>query len=152
MFMSKFDYFNFKKIHIGYVLKSIVYERKLEEEDVLKYFKITKETLDEIYNTHNVTLDELLKWSKFLRFDLFRIFSMHLMLHHGISITKSKKKDGNAGISIRKNVYTQEIKVFVVSQIRNEEISVPDAIKKYSIPKTTLYKWLKQVSYEEQLS
>ena len=150
--MPKYDYFNFKKIHIGYVLKSIVYERKLEEEDVLKYFKITKETLDEIYNTRNVKLDELLKWSKFLRFDLFRLFSMHLMLHHGISITKSMKADGNAGISIRKNVYTQEIKVFVVNQIRNEEISVTDAIKKYSIPKTTLYNWLKQVSYEEQLS
>lgn len=150
--MPKYDYFNFKKIHIGYVLKSIVYERNLEEEYVLKYFKITKETLDEIYNTKNVKLDELLKWSKFLRFDLFRLFSMHLMLHHGISITKSMKADGNAGISIRKNVYTQEIKVFVVNQIRNEEISVTDAIKKYSIPKTTLYKWLKQVSYEEQLS
>jgi hypothetical protein len=152
MFMPKYDYFNFKKIHIGYVLKSIVYERNLEEEDVLKYFKITKETLDEIYNTKNVKLDELLKWSKFLRFDLFRLFSMHLMLHHGISITKSMKADGNAGISIRKNVYTQEIKVFVVNQIRNEEISVTDAIKKYSSPKTTLYNWLKQVSYEEQLS
>lgn len=151
--MSKFEYFNFKKIHIGYVLKSIVHERNITEEEILKYFKISKETLDEIYNTKNVKLDELLKWSKFLRFDLFRLFSMHLMLHHGISITKSMKTaDGNAGISIRKNVYTQEIKVFVVNQIRNEEISVADAIKKYSIPKTTLYKWLKQVSYEEELS
>jgi hypothetical protein len=130
----------------------LVHERNIEEDEILKYFKITKESLDEIYNTKNVKLYELLEWSKFLRFDLFRLFSMHLMLHHGISISKSLKADGNAGISIRKNVYTQEIKVFVVSQIRNEEISVPDAIRKYSIPKTTLYKWLKQVSYEEQLS
>jgi predicted transcriptional regulator len=150
--MSKFDYFNFKKIHIGYVLKSLVHERNIEEDEILKYFKITKESLDEIYNTKNVKLYELLEWSKFLRFDLFRLFSMHLMLHHGISITKSMKADGNAGISIRKNVYTQEIKVYVVNQIRNEELSVPDAIRKYSIPKSTLYKWLKEVSYEEQLS
>jgi hypothetical protein len=144
------NFIDFKKIHLGKVIKDLVQELDISEEFIMQRIKCDKNMLQSYYKSENIDVKSMLKWSKILRFDLFRLYSMHLMLHHGISM-KPKNKQIKKELGLRKNVYTHEMKIFIINQIRNNAITISGAIEKYSIPKTTIYKWLKQIAYDEKL-
>lgn len=135
---------NLREIHIGNVLTEYIEQEGIKHNDIIRKLKITKNKLSSTLSSKSIDTDDLLKWSKFLNVDLFRLYSGHLILHHGISGIKPQKKEKSDKLIIRKNVYTFEIKKFIIDQIKNNEISIPMAISKYNIPKTTLYKWIRQ--------
>jgi hypothetical protein len=135
---------NLRDIHIGNLLQECVNNEGIKSNDLIRKMKISKHKLMATFASKSIETEDLLKWSKFFNIDFFRLYSGHLILHHGISGIAPKKTEKTTKIHIRKNVYTLEIKQFVLSQIESNELSITDAISKYNIPKSTIYKWVRQ--------
>ncbi len=98
-----------------------------------------------MYNQETIDTASLLKWSKVLQYDFFRIYSQHLILYSPLGkspIPKEKSKDSIP--NIKKNLYTQQMIDFILEQITKGEKSTQDVISEYNIPKTTVYRWIKK--------
>jgi len=93
-----------------------------------------------MYQQKNLDTETLMRWSKLLEYDFFRIYSQHLILY---APPAAQHKAGKTNLPMfRKNIYTKEIIHFILEQINTGEMAKIDVIKKYGIPKTTLYRWL----------
>lgn len=135
---------NFKNINIGKIIREIVLEYKIDSDRIYKHFKYSVNELENIYNSSSLESDIILKWSKFLGYDLFRIYTQHLILYSPSS-NIHKKTDSKTNIpKFTKNIYTSEIIEFIVDTIETNEKTIPQVVEEYGIPKTTLYKWLKK--------
>lgn len=99
-----------------------------------------------MYNEDNLDTNTLLRWSKLLEYDFFRIYSQHLILYNPIK--KGQNKNIETQLSqFRKNVYMKEMKDHIHEKINKGETTHRAAIKDYGIPKTTLYAWMKKDNY-----
>ena len=47
---------------------------------------------------------------------------------------------------LKKNIYTKEIKDHILNLINTKELTIMQAMSKYNIPKTTIYKWVRKQS------
>lgn len=125
------------------MIEKRVTESGTEMSRLCNFFKCTEEEIQQMYQSKSLETDILLKWSKLLEYDFFRIYTQHLILYAppsaGVKSTKSKK---SSSPQFRKNIYTKEIINFVLEQIESEQITKIQVIEKYGIPKTTLYKWI----------
>lgn len=72
---------NFKDIHVGSLINERVSECKIEMERICKFLKCDEYKILEMYKEENLDSGLLLKWSKLLEYDFFRVYSMHLILH-----------------------------------------------------------------------
>ena len=135
---------NFKEIHIGKLISQLVIELNVEIPRILNFLKCTEEELEDMYRARSIDSDLLLKWSKLLEYDFFRIYTQHLILYAPAAKEKSKQQEKQKSSSpqFRKNIYTKEIINFVLEQINTKEMTKTEVMKRYGIPKTTLYKWI----------
>ena len=125
------------------MLKMSVTEGGIEMSRICNFFKSTEEEVKQMYLQENLPTDVLLKWSKLLEYDFFRLYSQHLIFYAPPSSEeKIKTKTKTILPQFRKNIYTKEVIDFIIEQITTGEMSKKEVIEKYSIPKTTLYKWL----------
>lgn len=138
---------NYKDIHIGELIEKRLLEKKLEVSRVCMFFNCSEEVLTSMYKSKNLSTDLLLRWSKLLEYDFFRLYSQHLILYSPSSklnaseisnITKSELPE------FRKNIYTQEVIYFILELIEHKEKTILQIIDDYNIPKTTLYKWIRK--------
>jgi len=135
---------NFKDINIGEIIQRIILEYTIDHTRICEYFKYTSDEVNNIYNSTSLDADTMLKWSKFLEYDLFRIYTQHLILY---SPSSSKQKGHESKSSVpkfRKNIYTAEIIEFIVELITTNEKTITEVVNEYGIPKTTVYKWIKK--------
>jgi hypothetical protein len=139
-----------RDIHIGNLINYVLSEKKVSLNEIRSKMGFSTRIINQMLNSPSIDTLLLLKWSKVLRYDFFRLYSSHLMLHHGISNTLSKKEDNLEieGIQIRKNVYTKELIQFLVNKVRSNEMNTRQVINQYGIPKTTFYKWLQKYPKE----
>ena len=135
---------NFKHIHIGQMIKERIAESGIEMSRICNFLKCSKEEIEKMYTQKNLYTDILLKWSKLLDYDFFRIYTQHLILYAPAAKEKSKQQEKQKSSSpqFRKNIYTKEIINFVLEQINTKEMTKTEVMKRYGIPKTTLYKWI----------
>ena len=134
---------NFKEIHIGQMLKIAVTESGIEMSRICNFMKCEEEEINETYLQENLSTDILLKWSKLLEYDFFRIYSQHLILYAPVSADNENTKTQKTNLpQFRKNIYTKEIIDFILEQISSGEMTKTQVMEKYKIPKTTLYKWI----------
>ena len=134
---------NFREIHIGSFIKNVVQVKEIDTGRILNFFKCQEDQIEEMYNKSSLDSDLLLRWSKLLEYDLFRLYSQHLMLYSPVITNKTNKKvNDNSLPKFRKNIYTKEVIDFILDQIKNEKMSKREIIERYNIPKTTLYKWI----------
>ena len=135
---------NFKHIHIGQMIKERIAESEMETLRICNFFNCTEDEVIEMYQQENLPTDILLKWSKLLEYDFFRIYTQHLILYAPAAKEKSKQQEKQKSSSpqFRKNIYTKEIINFVLEQINTKEMTRTEVMKRYGIPKTTLYKWI----------
>ncbi len=138
---------NYKKIHIGDIIKYIIEERKIEIHRIINFIKCTEEELQIIYKTSSIDTEILLKFCKVCNYDFFRLYSQHIILYAPLSKYKKTAKTIKSP-NFRKNLYTKEIIDFILEQLRSEKMTKKEVIEKYKIPKTTLYKWLSK--YKEE--
>lgn len=134
---------NFKEIHIGTLINQAVAERGIEMSRICNFLKSSEEDVLKMYQARSIDTETLLRWSKLLEYDFFRIYSQHLILYSPPSATEKEKKQTQTKLPrFRKNVYTQEVIDFILEQIKTGEKTKNEVVKEYNIPKTTLYKWI----------
>lgn len=136
---------NFKHIHIGEMIEKIVAESGMETLRICNFFNCTEDEVIEMYQQENLPTDILLKWSKLLEYDFFRIYTQHLILYAPPSAETKTVKKANKKITFpqfRKNIYTKEIIDFILEQIETKQKTIKQVIEEYKILKTTLYKWI----------
>lgn len=115
---------NFKEIHIGSIISRRVEEIEIDKLRICNFLKCTEEELTEMYLSNDLDSGILLRWSKLLEYDLFRIYSQHLILFAPPSSTNYNKSDKKKKSSLpifRKNIYTKEVIDFILKLISTGE-------------------------------
>lgn len=136
----------YKEIHIGNFIKERAEELAISTERICNFLKKDEESVEKIYKSASIETDLLLRCSKLLEYDFFRLYSSHLILYSPPSAVDKKKNHRSDKIPyFRKNIYTQEIKEFIIRKIQSGEMTQTDIIKEYSIPKSTLHRWLQKL-------
>ena len=140
---------NFKTIHIGSVILEQVQRQQITIQRICKFFGYTPEEIETMYTRESLDSNDLLKWSKLLRYNLFLYYQNHLILYapSGASIGNKKGlKDSYSNNSrlFRKNIYTQEIKDYMIDLVLKRGKTAIEVAEKYNIPKNTIYRWLRK--------
>lgn len=143
---------NFKHIHIGKYLKKKVDELQIPQDRISNFFKTTRDAVEIMYESESIDSHQLLRWSKLLEYDFFRLYSQHLILYsppskQGLCIGENSEKSKLP--IFKKNIYTKEMIDFILELINNEEKTKEQIINEYRIPKTTLYKWISKNNRHE---
>ncbi|KPH13839.1 transposase [Chryseobacterium sp. ERMR1:04] len=135
---------NLKDIHIGSLIKKRVTECDINMSRICNFLNCDEELINEMYLSDSLNSHYLLKWSKLLEYDFFRLYSQHLILYSPQASIKSNqsKIEKTSLPQFRKNIYTKEIVDFVIEMIDTQKKTKIQIIKEYKIPKTTLYKWI----------
>lgn len=136
-----------KNIHIGNLIKTRVSELNIDVKRIINFFK-NKYTEDEIldqYKKKSIDSEDLLKWSKLLEYDFFRIYSQHIILFAPMNkdVTSNSKNDSKLP-QFRKNIYTIEIIDFILDLFIKENKSIQEISEKYNIPKNTIRNWTRK--------
>ncbi|WP_374459588.1 transposase [Chryseobacterium taeanense] len=137
----KFDY---KEIHIGSIIQTRVEDTSTDLERICKFMKSTKKQVNEMYASKSLDTDVLMRWSKLLEYDFFRIYSQHLILYSPPSKVDKKDEKKSMLPNFRKSIYTREVIDFIVELIETQEKTMPQIVKEYRIPKSTLHRWTKK--------
>lgn len=132
---------NFKDIHIGSLINQSVTENRIEVSRICNFFKLTVDEITDMYKKEDLPTNILLKWSKLLDYDFFRLYSQHLILYSPEKKGINQKKKSHLP-QFRKNIYTKEIIDFIIGRINSEEMTINQVIERYCIPKSTLHKWM----------
>lgn len=130
-----------KNINIGECIQTRVKEAEIPIERICNFLKVDQKAVLEMYTKDSLDTEILLRWSKLLEYDFFRLYSQHLILYAPPAPNTRKEKPSSLP-QFRKNLYTQEIIQFVLELIETEKKTKLQIIQQYKIPKTTLYKWI----------
>lgn len=137
---------NFKHIHIGTLINKAVTESGIEISRICNFFKCTEKEIEEMYQQNSMDTELLLKWSKLLEYDFFRLFCQHLILYAPPSAIQNTEHSLTSKKLIlpqfRKNIYTKELIDFILELINTGAKTKLQVMEDYRIPKTTLYKWI----------
>lgn len=136
---------NYKNIHIGNLIHQKVKETKIDIDRICNFFKYEEEKITSMYTAENLSTDDLLRWSKLLEYDFFRIYTQHLIIYAPSTtpnLGKNSKQEKSKLPSFRKNIYTKELIDFILELIKTGQKTKLEIIEEYRIPKTTLYKWI----------
>ena len=130
-----------KNINIGEYIQIRVKETEIPIERICNFLKADQKAVLEMYTQDALPTDILLRWSKLLEYDFFRLYSQHLILYAppGPGIPKEKT---TSLPQFRKNLYTKEIIEFILELIETEKKTKLQIVQEYKIPKTTLHKWI----------
>ncbi|CAD7801219.1 hypothetical protein CHRY9390_00745 [Chryseobacterium aquaeductus] len=134
----------YKVIHIGQSIKELVDQKEITIERICNFLNKDEEFVNNVYESKSIDTDILLRWSKLLEYDFFRLYSSHLILYAPPSAVNKPQTKSDKAPQFRKNIYTQEIKDFILKKITSGEMTQADVIKEYSIPKSTLHRWLQK--------
>ncbi|WP_431610044.1 transposase [Chryseobacterium sp. 'Rf worker isolate 10'] len=87
--------------------------------------KCGNQELAQMYQSKSLDAEILLKWSKLLAYDFFRIYSQHLVLYSPPSSSEfyqKAKDDKKAQLpEFRKNIYTVEMIEFILTLLKTNE-------------------------------
>lgn len=133
----------FKEIHVGELIKMRFNELNFDFDRFANYLGLSDDEVNALYEKSHVDTELLLKCSKILNYDFFRVYSQHLILYSPAS-TYSGPTNNSELPQFRKNIYTKEVIDFILESLNSGEKSKQQIIEEYRIPKTTLYKWIKK--------
>lgn len=136
---------NLKNIHIGELIKKGVEENRIEISRICNFLKCTEDDVEKVYQQESLDTETVLKWSKLIDYDFFRVYTQHLILYAPPSARGEDEKHQEKKSSLprfRKNIYTREVIDFILEQIETKEMTKIQIMERYNIPKTTLYKWI----------
>lgn len=133
---------NFKNIHIGNLIGQQVAETGTDMSRICNFMNCTEEEIKKMISSENLPTDILLKWSKLLEYDFFRLYSQHLILFAPPAACHKKQQQKSALPQFRKNIYSKEVIDFFLEQIATGKMTKNKVMERYNIPKTTLYKWI----------
>ncbi|KAB1228619.1 recombinase family protein [Chryseobacterium viscerum] len=134
---------NFKNIHVGSLIQQKTTELNMDIDRICNFLKCTEDEVEKMFLEKDIGTDYLLKWSKLLEYDFFRLYTQHLILFSpATGNTANNTKKASQLPKFKKNIYTKEVIDFILELINSGEKTKQQVISEYRIPKTTLYKWL----------
>lgn len=138
---------HFKDINIGLLIKQRVNELETDPHRICNFLQCNESEMEAMFLQKDLPTDIVLRWSKLLKFDFFRIYSQHLILYsppaRALEVQSSNQSIKSPGLpEFRKNIYTVEVIEFILELIRTGKKTRHDIIHDYHIPKTTLHRWL----------
>nr|WP_315030816.1 transposase [uncultured Chryseobacterium sp.] len=140
--------YDVKSIHIGCCIKERVMGLDISIDRICKFLNKTEDDVEQMYYQNTLDTDILLRWSKLLKYDFFRMYTQHLIMfapQEGQQYNNvSKKLISSTLPQFRKNIYTKELIEFVLELIQIGEKTKLEVIEEYRIPKTTLYRWIEK--------
>lgn len=140
---------DFKDIHIGQFIVKRVQECDMDNVRICNFFRCSQEEVEEMYKKQDLGTELLLKWSKLLSYDFFRLYTQHLILYSPPEGGEKKNEPVSTSLPMfRKHIYTKELISFVIDQINIGAMNKSEVMSRYRIPKTTLYKWLSKYNPE----
>ncbi|MEN5308952.1 transposase [Chryseobacterium cucumeris] len=132
-----------KKIHIGNCIQQQIQSLDIEMERIVRFLNISESEVTSILSSENIDTHLLLRFSKLLEYDFFRLYSQHLILYSPQrNINYNVKKNKTSLPVYRKNIYTREVIDFIINLIISEKKTKTQIIQDYNIPKSTLNKWI----------
>jgi hypothetical protein len=140
---------NFKDIEIGYLIQLRVGECKVKMSRICDFFELSEWEIEKMYQSKSLDSEILLKWSKLLGYDFFRIYTQHLILYappagNLTPSSKNSQKKLSRLPKFRRNIYTKEVIDFLLELVEKGEKTKQQVIDEYNIPKTTLYRWIEK--------
>lgn len=137
---------NYKHIHLGKLILQRVREKNMDSDKICSVMKCTEKELSVMYESKSLDTEVILRLSKLLEYDFFRIYSQHLIIYspRAAQSISNPETEKSSLPQFRKNIYTKEIISFILDSIAKGKITKNQVIEQYGIPKTTLYKWLKE--------
>lgn len=134
---------NFKNIYIGKLIEQRMKECDISLERAAKFLKLEEDEVEQMYEAKSLNCDILLRWSKLLEYDFFRIYCQHLILYapQYVSKTKRKKSKETKLPVFKKNIYTQEVILYLVELVEDGKKTCRQIQKEYNIPGTTILRW-----------
>lgn len=132
---------NFRNIHIGRFIHLRVKENNIDIPRICNFMKCTELEINEMYALENLSTHTLLRWSKLLEYDFFRLYSQHLILYAPPSAS-IRESESSKLPRFRKNIYTREMIDFILELIGKEEKTKRQITDEYGIPYSTLCKWM----------
>lgn len=140
---------NLKEINIGQYIEIKVNELNIPMERICSFLKKEEVEVLRMYSASSLDSDILLRWSKLLKYDFFRLYSQHLILYAPSSSSGKRTLENTSVLpEFRKSIYTKEVIDFIISLIKTKEKTTQEIISEYKIPKTTLYKWISKYKIE----
>ncbi|PRB05313.1 transposase [Chryseobacterium sp. MYb7] len=134
---------NFKDIHIGILIAQRVTESGLNTMRICNFLKCSEKEILEMYQSKSLDTEMILKWSKLLEYDFFRLYTQHLILYAPQLAANRTVIAAKPLLPVfRKNIYTKEVIDFILELIETGKKTKAQVIQEYNIPKTTLYKWI----------
>ena len=140
--LSKVD---LKDIHLGALIHQAVLEDNIETSRICNFLNCSEDDLKHMYEAKSLDTEKVMRWSKLLEYDLFRIYTQHLILYSPLGNTKynnTSNEKKSLLSQFKKNVYTKELIDFILEKIENGTMTKIQVMNEYKIPKTTLYKWV----------
>jgi hypothetical protein len=131
-----------KEIQIGKMIEMRWKEMNISMERTCNFLALHDEQILEMFCKDGIDSYYLLKWSKLLEYDFFRLYSQHLILYSPPAAIGKKEKMESKLPKFRKNIYTKGLINFILELIENKQKTIQQIIHEYNIPKTTLYKWI----------
>lgn len=114
-----------KNIHIGAFIQKLYEEQDISMLRVCAFMECDELDVWKMFEDESIDTDLLLRWSKLLEYDFFRLYSQHLILFFPKSSTTSIKKAGSLskrGLpQFKKSVYTKEIIDYLLGLIYSKE-------------------------------
>lgn len=138
---------NIKKIHIGKFIEKRWEEMQISKQRTCNFFECSEDDIQKMFTSENLDTLILLKWSKILEYDFFRLYSQHLILYAPAAsqhLNRCLERKDTSLPKFRKNVYTRQIISHLLHLIETKEKTISEVIKEYNIPKTTIYRWQKK--------
>ena len=147
--MEKIDLEN---IHSGTLISQHFSASMMEISRICNFMKCNEKDISEIYRAKSVDTEILLKWSKLLAYDFFKIYTQYLILYapQGNRNCNKIKETSSKLPQFRKNIYTKEVIDFILESIQTGEKTKSQIIVEYRIPKATLYKWIHKYTVENE--
>lgn len=134
---------NFKSIHVGSFIRRRVLEVEIDMGRICNFLKCTETEVYRMYEKESLDCEALLRWSKLLSYDFFRIYSQHLIYYSPPAKVSQESNTKKSALPVfRKNLYTQEIIDFVLEQLSTGAMTKKQVVDHYGIPKSTLHKWI----------
>lgn len=133
---------NFKDINIGELIQYLMDERDISIERASNFIKVSDDDILQMLESKSIDSDHILSWSKLLKYDLFRIYTQHLILYAPQDINKINRETETQLPIFKKNIYTKELIMYLIGLIQSGKKDYKQIQKEYNIPSTTVLRWV----------
>ena len=142
------SYVDLKNINMGSLIEIQWKEMAIHIDRTCNFLNCTEEEVYKMFGSKSLDSEVLMRWSKLLEYDFFRIYSQHLILFSPPKSRNENKATKNTASlpQFRKNIYTKELIDFIIELLEKKEKTKLQITEEYRIPKTTLHTWIRKYS------